>query len=265
MDIVEQVAESLRIEGIVRPPTEDEVTEHRRFTQLETLSISELEAFLKVFRPGARLRLYPGQDRICVGSHVPPKSGEHIAAQLNALLADINAKTIDAWNAHLQFETLHPFSDGNGRLGRSIWYVSMKNTTRRDLGFLHGFYLQTLNKFGTNADPFLIHPELAKNAKVEWPDVDLAYSDHWRLDARSFAMHRLVTAKLLANPTLITQARGTLKRWKTQAEKPVHLEWEQILAGSLEEIVDFLLSTGKDATRLRRSSPFIDILTPEER
>jgi Fic/DOC family protein len=268
MDIVEQVAESLRIEGIVRPPTEDELTEHRRFTHLETLSISELEAFLKVFRPGARLRLYPGQDDIRVGSHVPPKSGEHIAAQLNALLVDINAKKIDAWSAHLQFETLHPFSDGNGRLGRSIWNFSMKNTSRFDLGFLHGFYLQTLNKFGTNAEKFLIQPELATNAKVEWPDVDLAGSDYQRLDARSFAMHRLVAAKLLANPALITQARGTLERWRAQAVEPIppyFLEWGQVLAGSLEEIVDFLLSTGKDATRLRQSSPFTDILTPEER
>jgi hypothetical protein len=72
MDIVEQVAESLRIEGIVRPPTVDEIAEHERFISLESLSISELEAFLKVFRPGARLRLYPGQDNLMVGSHVPP-------------------------------------------------------------------------------------------------------------------------------------------------------------------------------------------------
>jgi hypothetical protein len=175
MDTYEQVAESLRIEGIDRPPTEDEITEHERFTQLETLSISELEAFLKVFRPGARLRLYTGQDNIRVGSHVPPKSGEHIAAQLKALLTDINAKTIDWWKAHIEFETLHPFSDGNGRLGRAIASKMLRATSpsRGNLGFLHAFYLQTLNRCNTGVEKFLIHPDLVRNAQVEWPDVDL--------------------------------------------------------------------------------------------
>jgi hypothetical protein len=42
MDTVEKVTESLRIEGIDRPPTDDEIREHERFMRLETISISEL-------------------------------------------------------------------------------------------------------------------------------------------------------------------------------------------------------------------------------
>jgi hypothetical protein len=142
--------------------------------------------------PGARLRLYPGKDNITVGPHVPPKSGEHIAAQLQALLSDINAEKIDPWSAHVQFETLHPFSDGNGRCGRICWYFSMRNTSRVDLGFLHGFFLQTLNKHGsTHAKTLLIHPDLARSAQVEWPDVDLDRSSirpysHFELAMQAF-------------------------------------------------------------------------------
>lgn len=34
------------------------------------------------------------------------------------------------------------------RRPRAIWYFCSKNSNRVDLGFLHGFYLQTLNLYG---------------------------------------------------------------------------------------------------------------------
>jgi hypothetical protein len=94
------------------------------------------------------------------------------------------------------------------------------------------------------------------------------YSDHQRLDARSLAMHCLVARKLLANPALTAQARSTLARWRAQAAEPVpsyFFEWGRILEGSTEEIAAFLASMHEGATRLRQSSPFTNLLTPEER
>jgi hypothetical protein len=98
--------------------------------------------------------------------------------------------------------------------------------------------------------------------------VPQVYSDHQRLDARSLAMHCLVARKLLANPALTAQARSTLARWRAQAAEPVpsyFSEWGRILEGSKEQIAAFLASMHEDATRLRQSSPFTNLLTLEER
>jgi len=94
------------------------------------------------------------------------------------------------------------------------------------------------------------------------------YSDHRRLDARSLALHCLVARKLLKKPQLLTQVRATLARWRAQVTGPLpsyFLEWERILETSPEEIAGFVASMGEDATRLRQSSPFTNLLTPEER
>ena len=147
----ECVRESNRIEGIEREPTEAEVREHERFVALEALSITELQNFVKVYQANARLRSFPGMN-VHVGSHTPPKGGEHILAQLQALMTVINEKSLSPFEAHLKYEALHPFTDGNGRSGRAIWYAMMKNTSRADLGFLHAFYYQTLNACASNEE-----------------------------------------------------------------------------------------------------------------
>jgi Fic/DOC family len=146
MNIYERVAENNRIEGIDRAPTDEEIREHERFVRLEKVSISELEQFVRIYQPGnSRLRSIPGLN-VQVGCHVPPRGGEHILAQLQALVMDINACKVSAWDAHVQYATLHPFTDGNGRSSRVLWYWMMRNTSRVTLGFLHAFYYQTLNK-----------------------------------------------------------------------------------------------------------------------
>lgn len=137
------VAESNRIEGITRSPTDTELDEHCRFVALEVVTVAELERFVSVYQPGARLRDQHGLD-VRVGDHRPPRGSPQIRHRLEALLVDMR-DVRNPWATHVEYENLHPFTDGNGRSGRALWAWQMQDYP---LGFLHHFYYQTLSKFG---------------------------------------------------------------------------------------------------------------------
>ena len=148
MNVVDFVRETNRIEGIHREPTQEEIDEFKRFVRLETITVAELEKFVSIYQPDARLRDLPGLD-VCVGGHIPPRGGPHVVEQLKALLDEANEKAWtdkDAWRLHVQYETLHPFTDGNGRSGRMLWAWMTGELRAIDLGFLHRFYYQTLDQ-----------------------------------------------------------------------------------------------------------------------
>lgn len=144
LNTFDKVLESNRIEGIMRLPSEAELKMHEEFMKLRDLTIPNLEVFVKTYQPDAILRSRMGLN-VRIGRFFPMAGGPKIVEKLNELLAQINAGGIDAWTAHIQYEQLHPFTDGNGRSGRAIWYWMMRDTGLENLGFLHAFYYQTLH------------------------------------------------------------------------------------------------------------------------
>lgn len=95
----------------------------------------------------------------------------------------------------------------------------------------------------------------------------MVQSDHSRIDERSLALHRLVAAKLRADPDLLRIARDNLRRWRQASDgaSSAWQEWEQLLDGPGDQVERLLVERSERATRLRQSSPFCGILTDSER
>ncbi len=134
------VRESNRIEGILRDPTEDEISAHERFLALGKITVRDIEDFVGVIQPDAALRRWTGQN-VRVGNYIAPPGGPEIEMRLENILDHMHKH--NAYKTHLAYENLHPFTDGNGRSGRALWLWQMDGEA--PIGFLHMFYYQTLD------------------------------------------------------------------------------------------------------------------------
>lgn len=141
------VIESNRIEGILNAPKAEVIKAHEVFLDVEQIAIRHIETFVAAVAPGHSLRRRIGQN-VRVGDHIAPFGGPDIEGLLQRLLDDL--PRLDPYEAHLRYETLHPFTDGNSRSGRAIWLWQMLQLGGRDaamarsLGFLHTHYYQSL-------------------------------------------------------------------------------------------------------------------------
>lgn len=139
------VRDSNQIEGIHRDPKAFEIEAHQRLLVCDYLSLKSVEDFVFAIC-GKRLRREVGMN-VRVGPHVPPPGGPEIETELSELLTEINGRDLTPYEAHIHYETLHPFMDGNGRSGRAIWNWQMQREGLDPyvLPFLHRFYYQTLD------------------------------------------------------------------------------------------------------------------------
>ena len=125
--------ESIEIEGYnpTKPMIDDMVMAYRILLDVDVISEEVLEKAQRKMleHQHDKPKTYGYRDcRVRVGNHVPPSP--HL---IDYLMRDWLKKyysffpqdTSAACDLHTEFETIHPFEDGNGRMGRLLWLVGL--------------------------------------------------------------------------------------------------------------------------------------------
>ncbi|MFC1766533.1 hypothetical protein ACFL6U_31200 [Planctomycetota bacterium] len=91
--------------------------------------------------------------------------------------------------------------------------------------------------------------------------------NHEKIEQRSLLMAQAIVAKIDEDPNHagLKKAQQVCRRWADPRNETVIQEWLHILAQPWESIRKILLSPSEESRRLRQSSPFCGILSPQER
>ena len=144
LQIIVFLRESNAIEGITRPVTDEEIDVTESFLALGEIAVFDMERLVAVYQPDAQLRDRPGLN-VIVGSHRAPPGGPEIKCELERILTSASERL--PYKVHQQYESLHPFTDGNGRSGRALW-LWMMGAAGFQIRFLHRWYYQSLRDNG---------------------------------------------------------------------------------------------------------------------
>jgi len=91
-------------------------------------------------------KAWVGKFRACnvrVGRYRPPHY-KKVSELMDRFITDL--VVMDSWEAHNEFERVHPFQDLNGRTGRLIWLSKAVNEGYDfSIPFLQAYYYQTLS------------------------------------------------------------------------------------------------------------------------
>ena len=89
-----------------------------------------------------------------------------------------------------------------------------------------------------------------------------------RLNLIRLRSHRLIAEKIDADPSLLEIPPQNLDRWRELGggeDCPASAEWRDLLKQPWEKTRALIVADTEESTRLRLSTPFVGILTPEER
>lgn len=91
-----------------------------------------------------------------------------------------------------------------------------------------------------------------------------------RTARRALAEHVAMAERLRADPhTVLDHVRGNTERWAASfvsGHRPNWLlEWQQLLTGPLDALIATMTADTDAAARLRATSPFVGLLTEQER
>jgi len=151
VNIEQFIRESWRIEGyndIESKHLEELCRAHADALKVISWSVARVCKLAYLFAgPKGKLRDTAGMD-VQVGNHIPIHGGSGVLIATTKLLNWYNGRNESPYELHCMFEKLHPFMDGNGRVGRLLWLWSMRGNA--PLGFLHTWYYQSLEHADTS-------------------------------------------------------------------------------------------------------------------